>query len=354
VVLATAAFFLAGSFGGGVAAGAQSLENSYCLGCHGNAGMEMPLESGETLSLSVDAEAFTASVHGETGVSCVLCHTDIGEYPHEVAASPSLREQTLKRYAQCRQCHEEQYLATEDNVHAAARAAGQPQAAVCTDCHGAHAVQRVARSGTAIVETCGNCHGAVYDLYAGSVHGEALNTGNPDVPTCTDCHGVHDLEGPSRPEFHLFSPQICAECHADKELMQQYGISTAVLDTYVADFHGSTVILYEAIAPGQQTNKPVCIDCHGVHGIIAADDPDSTVFRENILQTCQRCHPDATAGFDASWLGHYPPDLERHPTVFLVDLFYTIIIPLVIGAMVLYVLLDFVRRRRERGKAVEA
>ncbi len=55
--------------------------------------------------------------------------------------------------------------------------------------------------------------------------------------------------------------------------MNKYGISTEVLDTYVADFHGTTQVLFEQETPEQQFNKPVCYDCHGVHDIARTDDP---------------------------------------------------------------------------------
>jgi len=133
--------------------------------------------------------------------------------------------------------------------------------------------------------------------------------------------------------------------------MDPYGISTNVFDTYVADFHGSTVVIFEQLAPDQETNKPVCIDCHGVHHIVPGDDPESSVFRENLLGTCQRCHPDATANFPSSWLSHYEPDLDNAPAVWGVTMFYRVIIPVVIGAMLLYILSDIWRRRRRRKKA---
>jgi hypothetical protein len=155
--------------------------------------------------------------------------------------------------------------------------------------------------------------------------------------------------------FHLFSPQICANCHADNDLMDKYGISTEVLDTYVADFHGTTVVIFEETAPDQETNKAVCIDCHGVHNIASAANPESQTFRENLLGTCQRCHPDATANFPTSWLSHYSPTIEKSPLVFWVNLFYRILIPATIGAMLVWVLMDLskklVARRRRLGNA---
>ena len=110
--------------------------------------------------------------------------------------------------------------------------------------------------------------------------------------------------------------------------------------------------LFAATHPDQETNKPVCIDCHGVHDMKKVDDPESRVMKENLLITCQKCHPDATADFPSSWLGHYVPSPENNPLVFFVDLFYTIFIPVVLIPMTLYVIIDFIRRlidrRRER------
>jgi hypothetical protein len=199
-----------------------------------------------------------------------------------------------------------------------------------------------------IPHACRDCHSEVYDRYEASVHGAGLLAGNPDVPSCTDCHGVHRTESVSDSPFHLFSPQICAECHDDDELMTRYGISTEVFETYVADFHGTTVVLFQKLAPDQETNMPVCIDCHGVHDIARADDPESAVFRENLLPTCQRCHPDATSNFPAAWMSHYQPSLRHSVAVFLVNLFYRIFIPTVVGTMLVFVILDMTKRFRVR------
>ena len=134
--------------------------------------------------------------------------------------------------------------------------------------------------------------------------------------------------------------------------MAKYGINTNVFDSYVSDFHGTTVI-FEQQFEGQETNKPVCIDCHGVHNMQPVDDQESMVIRGNLLATCQRCHPEATANFADTWLGHYEPNLERFPAVYLVDLFYRIFIPAVLGFMVLFVFGDATRRlinRRRENK----
>lgn len=325
--------------------------NGYCLGCHSDPSLELTLPSGETLSLYVDAQTYEESVHGDLGLSCVLCHSDISEYPHAPIGAENAREFTVKSYAYCTTCHDEQYSASHDNVHARALANGNIEAPVCADCHGDHGIHTPGRRATAIQDTCQYCHATIYDRYANSVHGAALfEEDNEDVPTCTDCHGVHDVSGPHVQGFHLFSPQLCADCHADEELMGRYDISTDVFDSYVADFHGSTVIIFEELFPDQETNKPVCVDCHGVHNIASAADPESQTFRENLLATCQRCHPDATSNFPTSWLSHYTPSLEQAPLVFFVEIFYRILIPAGIGLMALWVVLDFVKMRTDRKR----
>ena len=133
--------------------------------------------------------------------------------------------------------------------------------------------------------------------------------------------------------------------------MDKYGISTDVFNTYVADFHGTTVTLFERQSPDQPTNKAVCYDCHGIHDIKAVTDPDATVVKENLLVTCQRCHPDADANFPASWTSHFIPDREHNPLVYYINLFYEILIPAMIGFMLVFVSLDAIRRLTHRRKS---
>jgi hypothetical protein len=329
---------------------AQGVANETCLSCHATPGMETTLPSGEILYLTVDPEVFNHSIHGEQGYACVQCHTDITSYPHRPLEAQTRRDVSLLYYQNCARCHMDKYDATMDSVHEQALENGNKDAALCVDCHGYHDVTDPAEPRSKIPQTCERCHSQIYAEYADSVHGEALlDEGNPDVPTCIDCHGVHNVSGPSNSDFRLFSPQLCAECHADEDLMGKYGISTNVFDSYVSDFHGTTVI-FDQEFPGQETNKPVCIDCHGVHNMKQVDQAESQVMRDNLLITCQRCHPDATPNFTSAWLGHYEPSLERFPAVYLVDLFYKIFIPAVLGFMVLFVFGDATRRLINRRR----
>lgn len=329
----------------------MSIGNETCLQCHGQQTLNMPLENGEVLSLYIPEDVYAHSVHGEQGYACVQCHTNVGNYPHPTFSAADSRDATLQLYQVCQRCHSSLYELTQDSVHAAALEAGNRNAAVCSDCHTAHAVRQLTdpetnellpESRVWIPQTCAQCHYAIYQKYSTSVHGSALlGEGNPDVPTCIDCHGVHNIENPTTAAFRLKSPDICAKCHTDPKIMDKYGIPTQVLDTYVADFHGTTVTLFEKQAPDQETDKPVCFDCHGVHDIKRVDDPvEGLRIKENLLARCQVCHPDATANFPDAWMSHYIPSPERNAVVFLVDQFYKFFIPTVLGGMAVLVVFD--------------
>jgi hypothetical protein len=326
-----------------------------CLACHQQQGMTAQI-GGEPVPLTIDPGAFDASVHGTENVACVDCHTNITGFPHPQVIAGSPRDFSLQLYPTCQQCHVEQYAKTLDSVHQRAFAAGNKDAAVCTDCHNPHTQARLTDKNTgqlsanarvAIPQTCAQCHSTIYETYRQSVHGAALaEEGNQDVPTCIDCHGVHNIADPTTNTFRNSTPYLCAQCHTNESLMKQYGISTNVMSTYVADFHGTTVKMFEENFPDQPTNKPVCTDCHGVHDILKVDDANAGIaFKSNLLGKCQQCHPDATTdSFTDSWLGHYEPSPQVFPLVFFVNLFYKIFIPLVLGGMILFVLTDVYRR----------
>jgi predicted CXXCH cytochrome family protein len=342
----------------------QVVSNAYCLECHGQPDQIKTLPSGESLYLTIDPALYQASVHGAGGYACVQCHTDITAFPHPELQAQDRRDVTLQMYLTCRQCHLGNYERTLDSVHEKALEAGNENAAVCADCHNPHYQVRLTDSVTHtllpearvhVPQTCARCHSAIYDQYKDSVHGAALlGEGNPDVPTCIDCHGVHNIGDPTTASFRLQSPQLCAGCHTDPARMDKYDISTQVLNTYLADFHGSTATLFQKQSPDQVTNKPVCFDCHGVHNISRPDDPQKGLrVKENLLATCQKCHPEATANFPDAWLSHYIPSPQQNSLVYYVNQFYRFFIPTVLGGMGIFVASDIGWKLLRRRKGTE-
>lgn len=330
---------------------AHPQDEQKCLTCHTLPDLLRPLPSGEIWPLVVDERAYERAIHRQKGYTCFDCHPGITDFPHPERAFQSVREARVQMEAVCRDCHEEEAQEYEQGLHAQALREGRLEAAVCTDCHGAHETRTFDGQRARIAETCRKCHSEIYDVYRNSVHGAALlEEGNPDVPACTDCHDYHRNAGPTREGFHLFSPQLCAKCHTDEQLMARYGVRTGVFNTYVADFHGATVTIFEKIAPDQPVNKPVCVDCHGVHNILPPTDENSTVMKANLINTCRRCHPEADLNFPDAWMSHYEPDPQRTPVVFAVQWFYNILIPTTVIGMLLFVSTDAWRRwgRRRR------
>ncbi len=340
------------------AAGAAPQEDTACLGCHTTRGLSAMLPSGEMLALTVNVEELRASLHG--ALKCTECHTNISGFPHPGNTAYDRRAFQMERYRQCQTCHPGQYKQALDSNHTRVIAAGNRDGAICVDCHGSHAVTKPNVPRQKISTECGNCHRVTYAQYLTSAHGKALlETSNPDVPVCTDCHGVHRQEDPTTQAFRLRSPKLCGKCHGDAAMMRRYNLSADVFNTYVADFHGLTVTLFETEGGNQRQNEAVCTDCHGIHDIQKASAANSGVVKQNLLKTCRRCHPDASANFPDSWVGHFPPSRDRFPLVYYVHLFYRILIPMTIGGMVVYVAMDassrIIRRwrRRRSGSAEE-
>src|SRR5208337_3034929 len=220
------------------------VSNAVCMACHGNPSLSTKTADGETLSLYVDRSAFAGSVHGGK-LACADCHSDITAVPHPRKQFESRRAVSLAYYEFCKQCHFAQYSRLLDGVHYVALTRGNKRAPTCVDCHGSHAIARPGEPRATISRTCAKCHQAIAAAYIRSVHGRALvEHGNSDVPVCTNCHRPHDNSNPLTVAWHLQIPQLCARCHTDAAMMAKYRISTAVLTTYLADFHGMTASLH--------------------------------------------------------------------------------------------------------------
>jgi len=178
--------------------------------------------------------------------------------------------------------------------------------------------------------TCGKCHPKQREEYAKSVHGKAvLEDKNQYAAVCSDCHSTHDVESPAKTSAKLAIVQNCGTCHAES------------LKTYTGTYHGQVGTLGYAY-----TAK--CYDCHGSHGIQRVSDPNSNVHPDNRLNTCQKCHKDATQGFVTFEPHATTHDFKRYPQVWLTSKF---MIALLAGVFLFFwshTALWFYREYRER------
>jgi hypothetical protein len=324
-----------------VKGGTLSAEKQYCLGCHSH-DLTMVLRNGAKKSVKVDAHALDGSVHA--GLSCFDCHFGFSTTEHPKRTFRNARDFSLANSESCRRCHFDKYTKTLESIHYAVLSTGNTNAPVCTDCHGAHAVRDARADRTASAQRCGTCHSDVYKVYATSVHGKALvEEHNTDVPICSDCHTAHSIQVPTSAGYREQVPEMCGKCHANGEVMNKYGLSTGVVNSYLQDFHGVTLKLYRQQgggAPGASKKSiATCVDCHGIHDITTTTGPTSNLVKERLKKRCAKCHPGATEEFPDAWLSHYKPSLKNAPLVFAINLMYKILIPFMIVGLVLQILL---------------
>ncbi len=138
---------------------------------------------------------------------------------------------------------------------------------------------------------CALCHPDVRVEFERSIHSE-------EEVGCVSCHGgnaaASDVAGAHPKGFRgrirrAEIPELCGSCHADLERMRPYNLPTDQLALYRTSGHG------RRLAAGDD-KAAVCVDCHGVHGILRVKDPASSVFVLNIPGTCAKCHGEGSRG----------------------------------------------------------
>ena len=128
----------------------RQVTTDFCMGCHGPPGKTLTFPNGDEISISIDRDAFHASVHGVGNewqqLECNDCHENYN-YPHPPLEAASAREYTIEKTELCARCHQTQQEGHMDGVHAEALAEGNLDAATCVDCHNAHYTPRPAEAG---------------------------------------------------------------------------------------------------------------------------------------------------------------------------------------------------------------
>jgi len=290
----------------------QEAQDSACASCH---------EQGEKVAKSAHAR-----------VACADCHPKHEEYPHP-ANIPK---------APCASCHAEISRNFASSVHGEEMRKGNQAAPECSVCHGgAHeaARARTAEFRRSSLDTCGMCHTDELEHFNKSVHGAAAQRGMLQAPVCSNCHGAHTIQRPGIPASSVHAAHIretCGECHGDLRLASRFGLPPDRLATFDDSFHGL------ASRSGSQ-RVANCASCHGYHDILPSTDRNSQIHPTNLGRTCGKCHPGAGSRFAITTIHLSEGETEPQP-VRLARLFYLAVIPLTIGLMLLHHGGDWVRK----------
>ena len=358
---------------GPAAFGAEKLKNADCLDCHTDPANKRTVNGHAEPMALFPVKGFAKSVH--SSLDCIDCHEGIKEMVHDKKVPQpnctGCHEQAGKDYATsihgmsnkmgasgaaqcwdchgkheilpvkstdspvykmnlpatCAKCHSNTNLTKEyqiefpeaasqymDSIHGRALLKmGLIVAPSCNDCHGAHKIKRnVDRDSTIshanVAKTCGKCHVKVEDTYDKSIHGQLLAAGDKRGPVCIDCHSSHQIEPPQNGHFKKISDERCGKCHADR------------LEHYRDTYHGKAMALGK---PNVAADVAACFDCHGYHDVLPAANPASHLSATNILGTCQKCHPSATAKFTDYKPHANPLDKANYPMLHVVFLAMT-------------------------------
>jgi uncharacterized protein with PIN domain len=340
----------------------QGMADRDCMTCHEREGIRSSRD-GRTLTIS--AKEFTGTRHAK--IACSQCHS-------EVNASHTRPCETITRKVECSSCHAEISQVYQKSTHGQLAARGDLNGPTCKECHGTHRVkgkldtssptfatnipdlcarchregQKAAmrytgsqhqiierytesihgkglmKSGLTVTATCTSCHTAhgvlpksdsassvnplnvpstcgchhgIEDQFERSVHAAAAGNTDKKVPVCSDCHSAHTIQRADEQGFKLDIMNKCGRCHEK------------IAETYFDTYHGKVSQL-------GYTKTAKCYDCHGAHDILRVTDPRSHLSRENVVGTCQKCHPGATRRF-AGYLTHATHhDPEKYPLLF--------------------------------------
>jgi formate dehydrogenase gamma subunit len=164
--------------------------------------------------------------------------------------------------------------------------------------------------------------------------------------------GRADLHGLSRGTQHSIlqqragrkiSKDVCSRCHASERLNTKYKLPADRVRTFYDSYHGLA-------SQYGSTTAANCGSCHGAHKILPSSDPDSTIHRGNLVNTCGQCHPGATERFALSPIhvdltGAWRRDVEMGSQVnWWVRQIYLVLIVGTIGVMLGHNGLLFVRK----------
>ncbi len=340
----------------------QGMADADCMRCHSNErlkshdGRKLFVETAD-LADSRHAKVACSQCHSEVNASrvrpcetitkkvdCSSCHAEIGQQyarskhgqllaandknapycsechgTHHVLGKKNPLSPTFapKVPDLCARCHREgqkaaiRYTGTQheiiksyqESIHGKGLLkSGLTVTATCTSCHTAHGELPKSDPDSTVnprnlPATCGQCHHGIQEQFKQSVHSRLVTHTDKELPVCNDCHTAHSIQRADLDKFELEVMSKCGRCHQE------------IAKTYFDTYHGKVSRL-------GYTKTAKCYDCHGAHDIQKVTDPRSHLSRANVVNTCRKCHADATRRF-AGYLTHATHhDPKKYPFLF--------------------------------------
>lgn len=300
---------------------------------------------------SAEQEQYARSLHGKAlarsdprAPRCADCHGN-----HDIVPVKDSRSVVapLKIRAVCEKCHREGTPVQRnhpvphadmlenypENIHGVLLRKGLAVAPTCTGCHTAHlilphtdAASSIARRN--IAATCTRCHTRIESVHSKIIKSELWEKEAKVLPACVDCHQPHKI----RKVFYAqgMADADCMRCHANEQLKRARDgaplyvrgedlqrsrhakiacsqchsqvrashirpCETITREVDCSSCHAEVGREYQASRHGQllaqkDPNAPSCKDCHGNHGVLGKEDPQSPAFSTNVPALCGKCH----------------------------------------------------------------
>jgi len=284
----------------------------YCVNCHGNhdivavkdprsavAPLKVPFVCGQchregtTVSRNRPIpqdnilENYSESIHGEAllkkGLSvapnCATCHTPHLILPHTDPASSINRKNIA---ATCTKCHTQIETVHRKTIRGELWEKQANVLPACPDCHQPHKIRNVFYAQGMADADCMRCH--ANEKLRRARDGQSMYVNVAEVN-----HSRHSEE-PGR-----LRSVACSQCHSEVNASRVRPCETIVHGVDCTACHDEIGKQYAASIHGQLFNKsdpnaPTCKECHGTHGVLGKQDPQSSTFATNVPVLCARCH----------------------------------------------------------------
>ena len=188
-----------------------------CLDCHAKPDLGTIEVNGVTKSLTVSKDEWHDSVHSR--LDCTACHAGFEAREHTPGETEGWYTQA--KLTACSDCHADEFTMYDKSFHGdLVMNEGSTSAPACGDCHGSHGIisPSSAEFRPSVIGMCTRCHGEKSETYMDTYHGKSFRLGETSTAVCTDCHGHHAILPRSNPASSVSPENVvatCGKCHED-------------------------------------------------------------------------------------------------------------------------------------------